>query len=313
MENSEYLFDPASKKLVYGLIRISPDMKIVDKNSAARKYTFLPRVGSNILKFCGEYAKRLTDVQNGVRKATVIPFRQIGKTLYAAVIQEENGCLLMIFHPLLIFVGAHTTEQELEKAIAACAEKLRLSASIPEKEKPRFPSSNEHLLARCFTRSRIHSTKAMKLLLEATKLLNFDKTLHIVIPDEKSIPLVFVEYSKLLYAFSEIVSFASSLSSTPNVTVTVSFYHDFMAVIASGNSERKITRARKLYFDIFSAVMHCMCIGAKILKTREKSFEVAISIPYEAPPKLRDKEPFYPEILERMFIAVLEFYGSANN
>ncbi len=312
MENSEYLFDSAAKKLIYALMRITPDMRIADKNSAARKYTFLPRVGSDIRKFCGEYAKRLTDVQNGVRKATVVPFRQIGRTLYAAVIREENGCLLMIFHPLLIFVGANTEQDKLEKALSACAEKLRLSTTTPEKEKPSLPSSNEYLLARCFTRSRLDGGSAMKRLEEAISLLNFNKKLRFAIPDRKSIPLVFVEFSKLLYSFAEIVSFASSLSNDSLITVTVSFCPNFMTVVASGDSEHRITSARKLYFDIFTTVMHCIGVGARILKTREKSFEVAISIPYEAAPSLRSEDTFAPELLERMLVAVLKFYGSLN-
>lgn len=312
MENREYLFDSASKKLVYALMRITPDMKIADKNSAARKYTFLPRVGSDILKFCGEYAKRMIDVQNGIRKATVIPFRQIGKTLYAAVIREENGCLLMIFHPLLIFVGTSNNQNKLEKAIASCAEKLRLSATLTEKKKPSFPSSNEFLLASCFTPSRINGKEAMKLIEASSRLLNFKKKLIFDIPSEESIPMVFVEYSKLLYAFAEIISFASSISSASDITVTVSFCQNFMTVVASGNSEHKITGARKLYFDIFSAVMHCMGIGARIIKTREKSFEVAISIPYEVPPKLHGNDTFSSETLQRMLLSVLEFYGVAD-
>lgn len=312
MENGEYLFDTASKNLVYALMRITPDMKIADKNSAARKYTFLPRVGSDILKFCGEYSKRLADVQNGTRKATVIPFRQIGKTLYAAVIKEENGCLLMIFHPLLIFVGTSTEQNKLEKAIASCAEKLRLSASVPEKEKLCFPSSNEYLLSKCFTASRLGGKEAMQIIEDSVKLLNFKKKLIFDIPSREFIPAVFVEYSKLLYAFAEIISFASSISNSSEITVTVSFCQNFMTVVASGNSEHKMTGARKLYFDIFSTVMHCTGIGARILKTREKSFEVAISVPYEAPPRLRTKDTFSPEALERMLLAVLEFYDITN-
>lgn len=309
LKNSEYLFDSAAKKLVYALIRITPDMKIADKNSAARKYTFLPRVGSDILKFCGAYAKKLMDVQSGLRKATFIPFRQLGKTLYAAVIKEENGCLLMIFHPLFIFVGTSVNNNVLEKAIASCAEKLRLSATLTEKEKPSFPSSNEFLLAGSFTPSRINGKEAVNRLEEAIKALNFNKSVKLRIPNEDDIPNVFIEYSKLLYAFAEISSFALSLSSTSSVIVTVNFCPNFMTVIASGDSEHKMTSARKLYFDIFSTVMHCISIGARILKTREKSFEVAISIPYELPPKLHGNDTFSSETLQRMLLSVLEFYG----
>ena len=310
MENGEYLFGSASKKLVYALVRISPDLKIADKNASARKYTFLPRIGSDIRRFCGDYAKKLEDVKNEVRKAAIIPFRPSGKTFYSAVIKEENGCLLMIFHPLLMFVGTNAEQSKLEKAVASCAEKLRLSTTVSDKEKPRFPSSDEFLLASCFSRMVLGSEKASARLVEMIKLLNFKKIVRLVITGDDRVPTVFVEFSKLLYAFAEIVSFAGSLSSGAILDVTANFGENFMTVVVSGSSEHRVTEARKLYFDIFSAVMHCMGVGARILKTRENSFEVAISVPYEAPPRFRDTDTCALEVLEKMFETVLEFYGS---
>lgn len=313
MDNGEYIFGSAAKKLVYALVRISPDMKIADKNSAARKYTFLPRVGSDIRKFCGNYAQRLEDVKNNVKKAAVIPFRPSGRTLYSAVIKEENGCLLMIFHPLFIFVGASVDNAKLEKAVAACAEKLRLSTTVTEKEKPRFPSNDEFLLASCFNNVVLGSEKVAERLSEAISLLNFKKTVRLVITGDDRVPTVFVEFSKLLYAFAEIVSFAGSLSSGAVLDVTANFGENFMTVVVSGSSEHRVTEARKLYFDIFSAVMHCMGVGARILKTREKSFEVAISVPYEARRRLHKPDFRVLKALSVLLEAVLDFYGSKEN
>ena len=312
MDNGEYLFGSASKKLVYALVRISPDMKIADKNASARKYTFLPRIGADIRRFCGDYAQRLEDVRNGVRKAAVIPFRSNGKTVYSAVIKEENGCLLMIFHPLLMFVGTNAEQSKLEKAVASCAEKLRLSTTVSDKEKPRFPSNDEFLLASCFSRMVLGSKQGSERLVDMIKLLNFTKIVRLVITGEDRVPRVFVEFSKLLYAFAEIVSFADSLSSGDVLDVTANFGDNFMTVVVSGSSMHRVTEARKLYFDIFSSVMHCMGVGARMLKNREKSFEVAISVPYEAPPSFRDMDTCALEVLEKMFKTVLEFYGSVD-
>ncbi len=312
--SNEYLFDTAMKKLIYALVRIDPFMKIADKNSAARKYTFLPRVGSDIRNFCGEYAKKLYEVKNGLKKAAVIPFRPDGKSVYAAILREDNGCLLMVFHPLLLFVGASVDNSYLEKAIASCAEKLSLSLRTSENEKVKGLQNNDYLLAKCFNRLTVSSDTAAKRLSDSIRYLNFSKKITLTISNEKRYPYAFVDFSKLLYSFAEIVSFATNLSSSNEMTVTADFGPNFMTVIVTGATEQRITPSRKLYLDIFSTVMHCMGIGARILKTREKSFEVAVSVPYEhTPARLRSTESFDFSVLEQMLVSVLTFYGSIEN
>ena len=51
---NDTIFTPELRKLSLGLIRLSPDLKIIDKNKASENILELPRRGVNFLKLCAD-------------------------------------------------------------------------------------------------------------------------------------------------------------------------------------------------------------------------------------------------------------------
>ncbi len=285
MPNSEYLFDSAMKNLIYGLVRIDPLMRIADKNSAARKYTFLPRIGSTVQNICGKYIQKLYEVRDGIRKAAVISFSYGEKTVYAAVFKEDNECLLMVFHPLLFFVGGSVNEAVLEKAVSSCAGKL--AAILKYSDLPKKPGRNirrqDHLIRTHFAKITERSDAIAEKMRDAISYFDVIDSSAFTVMNAERHKDAFIDTSKLFYAFVEIISFSNHILNGNRLVITADFEDDFLAVTVSGNIEHRITPSQRLYFEIFATVMHCMGIGAKILRSREKHFEAAISIPYEPP------------------------------
>ena len=94
------MFDTVRKHFGYGLVKLSSDFKILDKNEKADEYRLFPKRGASVLKFTKDVDK-ITSLSFIEGDNALITFCDGIKRIQALVIRERSGKMLVLLHPLI--------------------------------------------------------------------------------------------------------------------------------------------------------------------------------------------------------------------
>ena len=98
---SELAFDSVKKHFGYGLVRLSADLKLIDKNIRAEEMRVFPKRGANVMKISEDNGKKLFSLSDKVGDNIAVTFGDGIKSVSALAIREESGEIMLLMHPLI--------------------------------------------------------------------------------------------------------------------------------------------------------------------------------------------------------------------
>ena len=94
------MFDNIRKHFSYGLVRLSSELKVIDKNRKAEEYRVFPKRGASVSKFTRNIGK-LAALSLIEGDNIAVSFSDGIKSVEALAIRENSGEILVLLHPLL--------------------------------------------------------------------------------------------------------------------------------------------------------------------------------------------------------------------
>ena len=103
MLGSELKFNKTLMQMRFGVVRLTPEMRIIDKNEVADKLFALPKRNSSIAKLLDD-PRELEALKNEKGAAVTCRLKGNGKIIGVIAIREKSENIILFFHPFLVAV-----------------------------------------------------------------------------------------------------------------------------------------------------------------------------------------------------------------
>ena len=257
--NAELTFDKARLRLGYGLVRLGKDFKIIDKNLRAEKTGVFPKRGASILKYTDSGKKALTSLSEKTGDNTVISVSNGIKRLEALAIREAGGAITLLLHPLIcsftLGKSGRTSISYGEGLLKTVyGESIERALSLDEIF-PLFPISVKHL-------TRV--TTAVEMICEKISKLSFKDPITVNFEGIEKSLFAAVNFTALIYAFSEILSVENTFSDGKGASITFKGSGESFDIFLEARMRKNAASDGDLFARIFSEALRLIDVTAEV-------------------------------------------------
>lgn len=310
------------RNLKIGLIQLSRELKIADKNKAVDSILRLPRRGSDFLKLCAD--TRSSDKLKGLGEQpaslSIISVLSAGKTLRMAALRENDGNILIILHPLLATLDTNASENDIENALAPYANQFLKTLESPEQIDALY-SNNWDNGSISGLKSKSPSLPfwelnikkiyplhyVIKSITDNISEINLKKDFSFIIDPSVNEFGQFIDSSRVAYVLAEImeVSFLLSPDGASNVRIRSEAGYLSIALTDRG---KKFEQIHTLRLALLSEMLSLLGVHLKRRLDPDGHFMIGASIPLEEQP-YRLREPELEHLTASYLVYALSFYG----
>lgn len=334
---NDILFSPELKKLSLGLLRLTPDLRITDKNPAIEKAIKLPRRGADFSKFCidTEARERLEKLPESPASLCVITVNSAGKSPRLLALREKDGNILLILHPLLSTLDTSISGDKIEKVLIPHAEQILKILDFPEllydiytndknKTEPFRTALSYAKAPESFNIKNICPLEfAVRNTTDMLSEFDLKKELSFIIDPSVTAFGQFIDLSRFVYVLAEMLDTDALLAPAEASTVRISsersgsgagMLSGTLNIILTGRG----TKPSPLYsirLGLLSEILSLLGVHFKRRFDPDGHFMLGASIPLEGQP-YRLREPEIAEIgafFDSYLRYALEFYGMLND
>ncbi len=321
---NDTIFTPELRKLSLGLIRLSPDLKIIDKNKASENILELPSRGVNFLKLCADdqSLERLKGLVKKYGAFGIVSVLAGNRTLSAAVFRERDGNILIVLHPMLTAIDAAANKERAESVLGQYSKQILDALTSEDEIYELFPDESERagmsLQKKVWGASEIYFNlniknicpleHAVNKIIEKLENTDLKKSFTFIIDKSVRSFGLFIEMSRLLYVLTEMMDAAAVIAPDGVCTVRITADTDILNITLIDRSKLKNARLRDIRIKILSVVFSLL--GVDINKRLENNGHIILSatVPLEKQP-YRLREPEIGEELVSYLSFSLAFYG----
>lgn len=324
-------FSPELKKLRLGLLRLSPALKITDKNPAIEKALRLPRRGADFSKICTDAAsyEKLTKLSSTPASLCVITVNSAGKAPRLLSLREKYGSILLILHPLLSTLDTAVSTEKIEKALLPHAQQILQILDYPAILSDIYPSNkNENETFRsAFGYSASPEVlniknicpleSAVRNITDLLSGLDLKKELSFIIDPSVTAYGQFIDLSRLVYVIAEMLDTDALIAPSEASIIRINSERSSagtlsgtLNIILTGRGS-KLSRLYSIRLGLFSEILSLLGVHFKRRFDPDGHFMLGASIPLEAQP-FRLREPEVAELrafFDTYLRYALEFYG----
>ena len=304
-------FNPVLKKLHFGIIRLSDNFKIIDKNPAATRLFPSLRKNSDFSKLCCDKhnLEKLTNIGNNIANHSVFFVIYSFNSICTIALRDRDGSILLLFHPITARLDASHIPS-LEKVISANAKALLELITSDKADTDEYISKKDLKVIDSFSEFNIKKVFPVKqivaIIADSLSSLDLKKQFTLVIDSSTSDFGIFTDLSKALYVLTEMLATDFSLSPRSNASVKISVDSGFFNIIISDKRSKTLDLNEKIRLSIVSEFLSIFGVQIRFSQSSGSYFLLSASIPLEEMPYRLRK----PEFFEIAFIAyALAFYG----
>ncbi len=255
----DYTFDKVRMNFGYGLVKLSPDMKIIDKNLKANAARVFPRRGASVLSLTEDRGKKLFSLSQRAGDNAVISFSDGIKRVEALAIREESGEILLLLHPLItsVTLGKNgKTSVAYGKNIIAIiyGENIEKTYSIDGI----FPFS--HVSVKRLTLV----TTAVNMISEKLGKINFKNSITVNFDSMQSSLSLALDFTAVTYALAEILSLENSFSDGKGSTVTFSCSGGTFNITLNARMKKDAITEGEIFGRLFSDALKLVGVDAEV-------------------------------------------------
>lgn len=308
-------FNKALMNLSYGLVRLSPEFKIIDKNTAAEDIIGLPRRGSGIRTMTEDNGKSLEALGEKRGKATVVTLRENSRRINALALREDRESILLFFHPMLSVLTRGLSRGIISKIVAFYSENILdiLKEASQHKGVSYFKNAglpdktffSDLTVPRNFT-----VATALKLLTEKLDKVDLKKSLTVVVDRMDDCWAKTVNFTVFEYTVTELISVLGLYGSGEKAVMHIIPESRFLKIIVRDKMNHKISVSDRYFGRIFSEIMKLIDVGSKVTMKDDGDFEINVYIPVkQAEYVLREPLPVTEKEFWSYFDYCMEYYG----
>ena len=291
-------FGQAFLGLCYGLVRVSPDMKLIDYNSAAKRLVPLPRRGADITPLLVRSLPRLDKLGEESGSIMTQGFCYGSRRVNFLAFREESGSVLCLIHPLFAAIGIGNEGAWLSrvakyycKSIFALLEEadniggrgVFRTAALSDKVYIKRPNN------------RMNVTLLDGIKIVANKLVNTKYYKYI---DMKfDLPLegdtLIIEFNIIDYAITEMLAVCEIFARGNKTVLRICGDKRGMTVALTARVAGSPTESDICFLKIFNEIMKIMNVDCDIRLASDGRFTIDLIIPGEYDIRyLKDPTPF---------------------
>jgi len=256
---SDKQFDKIQNHFGYGLVRVSPEFKLIDKNIIADKARVFPKRGASILKLASDGGIRLISLSEKEGENIAVSFSDGIKTVNALAIREKNGNIILLIHPLIssVTLGKNAKASRaygINILNLIYGEKIEKSLSVNDIF-PFSPMSVKRLML---------VTTAMKSIAERLSLINFKNSITLNFESMEKRLSKAVDFTAVVYALTEILSLESTFSDGKSAIITFSSTDDTLDIILNSRLNKNCLSDTEIFSRLFSDALKLVGVDATV-------------------------------------------------
>ena len=299
-------FDAVYNGLKYALIRLSPELKLIDFNPAARELVLLPRRNACAKKVLEKNGEALEMLGQSFGCAVNLVFISGNKHINSVAMRERDGYILCFIHPLLTAVSGVRLNAALSKLASFYAKNILLILEEAEKSKHRFHYRMAEMSCNACYKELSHNkyyslSSVFKALSRKLSNLDLRVQLTVVFDDIRSVWSEAVNGAVVQFVVAEMLSVFESYGTGDKAVLHIGYSSNHMHVFLRDRLARELTDSDDYFLRIFSELMKIIDVGCDIRILDNGRFYIKTYIPTERkfcrlkkkPPMMQDSDFTY--------------------
>lgn len=272
------------RNFVHGVVRVSSDLKLVDKNPAAEKLLLLPRRGSNIGAYIKDGGKCLVELEKRYGSVTPVVFKGFTRDLIAFAFREDSKNILILFEPILSAYYTSCIKKKVPRVVSfysriilsiltdadtkgechyACGY-LGNILSYDEDGKTKFFYNLEH---------------AIPVIDKKLRNIDFTKTIIIVFGKFYNPKTTFLDMRAVQYLLSELLLTLELYGANNKASIYINQTEDSLCFTVRDKLSRKITKSDGYYARIVTEILRLINVESEIKLSKEGELVFFASVP----------------------------------
>lgn len=279
---NDFKFNSVIHRMRYGLVRLTPDFKIIDKNKVADMLLPFPKRNSSIMRMLEEPSE-LEALKNEKGAADSCRIRGDGKTVGAIAIREKSGNILLFFHPLLTALCSDKNNIKVKKILryygkyildiiyqAADGEGIYTVKSMGMPDRNFFINFGEERAVRL--------SEGLKAVARKLSITDFKNNITVLVENNTDCVFKCVNFNTLMYVVTEQLSLLSSVGLGINSKVHIYADTNFLYVTVEDRMKEGATKADEYLARLFAEIIHLLKVYTDVRFKRD-TFESTVAIP----------------------------------
>ncbi len=305
----DLMFDKVRSNFGYGLVKLSADMKIIDKNVKAVQTRVFPKRGASVLSLTDDGGKKLLALSDKIGDNTVISFTDGIKRVEALAVREQSGEITLLLHPLITSVtlgknGKMSTAYGKNILGIIYGENIEKTYSADEI----FPFS--HISVKRLTLV----TTAVKMIAEKLSKINFKNSITVNFDGMESSLSLALDFTSATYALTEILSLENTFSDGKSATVTFSCAEKTFDVTLKARMKKTAVSDSTVFNRLFTEALSLVGVDAKVELTSDGFIFAKASVKTEITTSyVREPGVYIEEALFGYFDYAMRYYCFGEN
>ena len=275
-------FNSIIQKMRYGLVRLTPEFRIIDKNKVADLLFDLPKRNSSVIRLL-ENPAELEALRKEKGAALTCRLRRNGKTVGAVAIREKSGNVLLFFHPLLTAVCSDKNSIKVQKILkyygkyildiiyqASGGEGIYTVKSVGISDSGYFINFGEERSVRL--------SEGLKAVARKLSVTDFKNNVTVLVENNTDCVFKCVNFNTLMYVVTEQMALLSSVGLGINSKVHIYADTNFLYVTVEDRMKEIATKADEYFARIFVEIIHLLKVYTDV-KFKRDTFESTVAIP----------------------------------
>ncbi len=305
----DFTFDKIRMNFGYGLVKLSSDMKIIDKNIKAEQTRVFPKRGASVLKLTEDGGRKLLSLSNNAGDNTAVSFSDGIKRVEALAVREESGEITLLLHPLItsVTLGKNgKTSVAYGKNILAViyGETVEKTYSADEI----FPFS--HISVKRLTLV----TTAVKMISQKLSRINFKNSITVNFDSMQSSLSLALDFTAVTYALTEILSLENTFSDGKSSTVTFSCAGGVFDIALKARMKKNAMSESEIFARLFSDALRLVGVEAEVRFGTDGFISAKASVKTELTTSyVREPGVYIEEAVFGYFDYAMRYYGFGEN
>lgn len=252
-------FDSVRRHFAYGLVRLSGDFVIADKNIKAERTHVFPRRGAGVIKYTEDAGAGLFLLKEKEGENIAVSFKNGDKAINAVAIRERNGSILLLLHPL-ISAASLGRGGKMPKAYAINILKIIYGENIENNF-----SGEEFFSAESIAIKRpVLITTAVKSISEKLNKTNFKSSITFDLGSMRLGLSRAVDFNTVIYALTEILALENTFSDGKSAKINFTFTEETLDITLVALMKGKNINDGKMLSRLFSEALLLFGINASV-------------------------------------------------
>lgn len=255
----DYTFDKARMNFGYGLVKLSSEMKIIDKNLKAKDTRVFPKRGASVLSLTDDGGRKLFSLSDRAGDNAVISFSDGIKRVEALALREESGEITLLLHPLITSV----TLGKNGKTSVAYGKNI-LAIIYGENIEKTYSADEIFPFSHVSVRRPTLVTTAVNMIAEKLSKINFKNSITVNFDSMQSSLSLALDFTAVTYALAEILSLENTFSDGKGSTVTFSCSGGAFNITLNARLKKNSVTEGEIFGRLFSDALKLVGVDAEV-------------------------------------------------